>query len=107
MVELVLCFFFSSRRRHTRYWRDWSSDVCSSDLQAEREVIVCGGAYNSPHLLTLSGIGRPDELELLQIELVAESPEVGMNLQDHPTAGVTYFCEEESSLKDALNDRSL
>src|SRR3712207_2660007 len=29
-------FFFSSRRRHTRYWRDWSSDVCSSDL--------CGGS---------------------------------------------------------------
>src|SRR5947209_8803765 len=31
-------FFFSSRRRHTRYWRDWSSDVCSSDLGD------CGGA---------------------------------------------------------------
>src|SRR3712207_7042690 len=35
-MELVKCcsyfFFFSSRRRHTRYWRDWSSDVCSSDL---------------------------------------------------------------------------
>src|SRR3712207_3047992 len=29
---LLFCFFFSSRRRHTRYWRDWSSDVCSSDL---------------------------------------------------------------------------
>src|SRR5438445_12103521 len=29
---LILYFFFSSRRRHTRYWRDWSSDVCSSDL---------------------------------------------------------------------------
>ena len=29
----VVLFFFSSRRRHTRYWRDWSSDVCSSDLQ--------------------------------------------------------------------------
>src|SRR3712207_8420525 len=28
--------FFSSRRRHTRYWRDWSSDVCSSDLTARR-----------------------------------------------------------------------
>src|SRR3712207_7543716 len=27
-------FFFSSRRRHTRYWRDWSSDVCSSDLES-------------------------------------------------------------------------
>src|SRR3712207_7276334 len=29
-------FFFSSRRRHTRYWRDWSSDVCSSDLNMYR-----------------------------------------------------------------------
>src|SRR3712207_7844361 len=29
---VVVFFFFSSRRRHTRYWRDWSSDVCSSDL---------------------------------------------------------------------------
>src|SRR3712207_7066982 len=28
-------FFFSSRRRHTRYWRDWSSDVCSSDLDGD------------------------------------------------------------------------
>src|SRR3712207_8095965 len=32
MVALRVVFFFSSRRRHTRYWRDWSSDVCSSDL---------------------------------------------------------------------------
>src|SRR5215203_6841277 len=29
---MFIFFFFSSRRRHTRYWRDWSSDVCSSDL---------------------------------------------------------------------------
>src|SRR5258707_15766741 len=33
-------FFFSSRRRHTRYWRDWSSDVCSSDL-ATRDRTGC------------------------------------------------------------------
>src|SRR3712207_9034483 len=32
-------FFFSSRRRHTRYWRDWSSDVCSSDLRLLRAVV--------------------------------------------------------------------
>jgi choline dehydrogenase len=68
---------------------------------------VCGGAYNSPQLLMLSGIGRPEELALLQIPLVAESREVGMNLQDHPTAGVTYFCQDEVSLKDALNDANL
>src|SRR3712207_6982127 len=30
---MCFLFFFSSRRRHTRYWRDWSSDVCSSDLE--------------------------------------------------------------------------
>src|SRR5438445_5809763 len=36
-------FFFSSRRRHTRYWRDWSSDVCSSDL-----VLF---TLNRPHVL--------------------------------------------------------
>src|SRR3712207_1075898 len=35
-------FFFSSRRRHTRYWRDWSSDVCSSDLVAVARP--CSGA---------------------------------------------------------------
>src|SRR3712207_8372304 len=32
---MLVFFFFSSRRRHTRYWRDWSSDVCSSDLAAK------------------------------------------------------------------------
>src|SRR3712207_9528101 len=31
--------FFSSRRRHTRYWRDWSSDVCSSDLERHRPAM--------------------------------------------------------------------
>src|SRR3712207_5534533 len=34
MIVSANVFFFSSRRRHTRYWRDWSSDVCSSDLAA-------------------------------------------------------------------------
>src|SRR3712207_7506632 len=33
-------FFFSSRRRHTRYWRDWSSDVCSSDLAVNLKFTV-------------------------------------------------------------------
>src|SRR5438445_6367609 len=46
VVPASLLFFFSSRRRHTRYWRDWSSDVCSSDLTAlrvtEAEALVTG-----------------------------------------------------------------
>src|SRR5258707_6731411 len=41
-------FFFSSRRRHTRYWRDWSSDVCSSDL-LERLVLHDPAPEVHPH----------------------------------------------------------
>src|SRR3712207_9543867 len=40
---MTICFFFSSRRRHTRYWRDWSSDVCSSDLAARLDARACSG----------------------------------------------------------------
>src|SRR3712207_7421804 len=39
---MIFCFFFffSSRRRHTRYWRDWSSDVCSSDLKQPLKIQI-------------------------------------------------------------------
>src|SRR3712207_8741056 len=40
MYNIGMHFFFSSKRRHTRYWRDWSSDVCSSDLAAPWHVVV-------------------------------------------------------------------
>src|SRR5258707_11843168 len=42
---VLLSFFFSSRRRHTRYWRDWSSDVCSSDLHWR--AVRCRAAMGS------------------------------------------------------------
>src|SRR5947209_11086191 len=46
IVELPQCVFFvSSRRRHTRYWRDWSSDVCSSDLTLR--IKLPGGTLTS------------------------------------------------------------
>src|SRR3712207_9388196 len=41
--------FFSSRRRHTRYWRDWSSDVCSSDLDAPSKDIARWDHLLSPN----------------------------------------------------------
>src|SRR3712207_8708984 len=41
MLWFVICFFFSSRRRHTRYWRDWSSDVCSADVDAYPICLDC------------------------------------------------------------------
>src|SRR3712207_8347923 len=42
-------FFFSSRRRHTRYWRDWSSDVCSSDLTADKVINSVGRLTRQLH----------------------------------------------------------
>jgi choline dehydrogenase len=50
---------------------------------ANAEVILCGGAFNSPHLLELSGIGQANRLHALGITPVVDSPGVGENLQDH------------------------
>jgi choline dehydrogenase len=77
------------------------------EYRAEREVIVSCGAYNSPQLLMLSGLGRPAELEELQIEVVAELPAVGLNLHDHPNAGAVYGIADEVSLFGALNEANL
>ncbi len=53
------------------------------EIKVHREVIVCGGAINSPQILQLSGIGDPDLLSTLGIELRHALPGVGENLQDH------------------------
>ena len=52
-------------------------------VMAAKEVILCGGAFNSPQLLQLSGIGAADDLRLHGIEVVHDLPGVGKNLQDH------------------------
>jgi choline dehydrogenase len=75
--------------------------------RAEREVIVCAGTYNSPQLLMLSGIGRPAELQELQIDVVTESPEIGLGLHDHPNVGAVWGIDEEISLYGALNEENL
>ncbi len=66
----------------------------AQELRAEREVILCGGAYNSPQLLMLSGVGPAELLTMLQIPVVAELPAVGQNLQDHPFAPVLTLLRE-------------
>src|SRR5258707_15838739 len=45
-------FFFSSRRRHTRYWRDWSSDVCSSDYQLKAGSYCLYDMRETPSAIT-------------------------------------------------------
>lgn len=56
----------------------------------EREVVLCGGAFASPKLLMLSGIGPAEELGRHGIQVVADLPGVGRNLQDHMLLGVGY-----------------
>jgi choline dehydrogenase len=53
-------------------------------VHAEREVILCGGTYNSPQLLMLSGIGPADHLRETGIDVVHDLPGVGANLSEHP-----------------------
>jgi choline dehydrogenase len=58
--------------------------------RASREVILCGGAINSPQLLMLSGIGPADHLKSFGIQTRVDLPGVGQNLQDHAVIGLEY-----------------
>ena len=78
-----------------------------AEYRAEREVLVCGGAYNSPQILTASGIGRSDELLALQIPVVAELPGVGMNLQDHANVWLRWNTDEPVTLWGALTEENM
>jgi len=60
------------------------------ELRASREVIVCGGAVNSPHLLHISGIGPAEHLRDIGVEVLHDLPGVGANLQDHYVARVSH-----------------
>jgi choline dehydrogenase len=62
------------------------------------EVVLCGGAINSPQLLQLSGVGAAAELEALGIEVVHDLPGVGEHLQDHLEAYVQHACSQPVSV---------
>ena len=61
---------------------------------AEREVIVSGGAINSPQILQLSGIGKADYLKKWDIDIVCDLPGVGENLQDHLDILLHHECTQ-------------
>ena len=71
-------------------------------IRAEREVVCCAGAIDSPRILQRSGIGEPDFLRSLDIPVAAERPGVGANLQDHPEIYVQYHSKLPVSLYPAL-----
>ncbi|MFO0995413.1 MAG: choline dehydrogenase [Alphaproteobacteria bacterium] len=72
--------------------------TAEAEVRATREVILCGGAIGSPHLLLLSGIGPAAALDRHGIAVVADRPGVGANLQDHGGVYVQYMCTEPISL---------
>ena len=61
-------------------------------LEAEQEIILSGGAINSPQLLMLSGIGTADHLRSHGIQTIVDLPGVGQNLQDHASIILQYSC---------------
>ncbi len=61
-----------------------------TQARAAREVLLAGGAFNSPQLLMLSGIGAAEELEAAGVRVTHELPGVGKNLQDHHSFGIVY-----------------
>lgn len=67
-------------------------------VMATREVLLCAGAINSPQILKLSGIGPADELRAHGIDVNADLPGVGENLQDHLDFLVQYHCTKPISL---------
>jgi choline dehydrogenase len=69
--------------------------------RARQEVLLCGGAVNSPQLLLLSGIGPAEQVRALGIPVVADLPGVGENLQDHLVVAVAYECRQAISMATA------
>jgi choline dehydrogenase-like flavoprotein len=72
-------------------------DGALEEVRAEREVILCAGAYQSPQILMLSGVGPADHLAMVGIPPLHELP-VGEGLQDHPATWITYTTDQPSLL---------
>lgn len=67
-----------------------------------KEVVLCGGAINTPQILQLSGIGNAEDLRRFGIKVVKDLPGVGANLQDHLEVYVQYACKQPISMQPML-----
>jgi choline dehydrogenase len=76
-------------------------------IVASREVILCAGAYNSPHLLLLSGIGPAADLASMSITPAVDLPGVGANLIEHPTIRMSFTTDPGTFLDELRVDRAL
>ncbi len=96
---LTTRILFDGRRAvGVEYRKDGGTHVA----RANAEVIVSGGAFNSPQLLQLSGVGPADLLREHGIDVVADMPGVGADLQDHYQARFTYRGTERNTINDMM-----
>lgn len=65
-------------------------------IRARREVVLCAGAYNSPQLLMLSGVGDRDHLDANGVPIIRHAPEVGANLRDHLNVPLGFDVRRDS-----------
>jgi choline dehydrogenase len=72
--------------------------------RARKEILVSGGAYNSPQLLQLSGVGPADLLKSHGIAVVLDAPGVGSDLQDHMQVRLVMRCTQRVTLNDVVNN---
>lgn len=70
----------------------------SHQVNARQEVVLCGGAFNSPQLLQLSGVGRPEDIAPHGIEMRHELQGVGQNLQDHLDFTLAYKTKDTDNV---------
>ncbi|KAA9381312.1 choline dehydrogenase [Microbispora cellulosiformans] len=78
---------------------------CDGRVIRAGEVVLCGGAINTPQLLQLSGVGNAAELRALGVEVVHDLPGVGENLQDHLEVYVQHACKRPVSMQPYLKWR--
>ncbi|OUC99670.1 choline dehydrogenase [Streptosporangium minutum] len=79
---------------------------CNGRTVRAGEVVLCGGAINSPQLLQLSGVGHAAELGALGVDVVHDLPGVGENLQDHLEVYIQYACGRPVSMQPAMKWRN-
>lgn len=83
-----------------------NSDGIKRQIKASREVILCGGAFNTPQLLMLSGIGPSKALQEQGIDVRIDLPGVGENLQDRYEVGIVTEMEKDFSILDGASFKS-
>jgi len=94
---LVTRLVFEGKRCVGVTWRKSGQDIT---VRARREVILSGGAINSPQLLMVSGVGPAAQLQSLGIPVVHDSPGVGKNLIDHYYGGISARVRDEISINE-------